>query len=191
LLDWQDHLSFLRTFLHKPIQLGSPIPSSRAAADRLLGHIDWSRVQTIVELGAGVGPITAVVEERRPPHVEFLVFEREEEFRTILQDRFPDLPVYTDALDLRRVLDQRQIPHADVIISAIPLSILPPSMQAELLDQVERSLAPGGLFLVLQFWPKIRRQLQGRFRRVDGSVVLRNFPPAIIFRCEEATREYH
>src|SRR5215813_3525555 len=55
----EETLLFAKNFLHHPKMLGSLIPSSRFLIGRLLAKVDWTRAQTVVEYGPGVGTITA------------------------------------------------------------------------------------------------------------------------------------
>ena len=65
-----DNALFLRKFLTQ-IARGNPIasvaPSSRWLSRTTVRNIDWDRAETLVELGAGTGPITRVLAERARP----------------------------------------------------------------------------------------------------------------------------
>lgn len=188
MLTWKERTLFLSTFFRKPLQLGSLLPTSQTAARRMLDQIDWTGVRTVVELGAGVGPITALVQERKPAEVQFLAFEREEAFQRFLRERFPDLSVYREASELREALGERGVGHAEVIITAIPLSILPPVEREELLGLISSCLAPGGVCLILQFRSAIGDRLEHHFDRVSRTRLLLNLPPAVLFRCEKVVQ---
>lgn len=186
MLTWKEHALFFSTFFRKPLQLGGLVPTSRAAARRLSDQIDWTGVRTVVELGAGVGPITEVVHERKPAGVRFLVFEREESFRRLLQERCPGISVHQEAAELSDILQSHGVDHAEVIITSIPLSVLSAAEQAHLLRLISSCLAPGGLCLILQIRSVMGRHLVDHFDRVSQTRLLWNFPPAVLYRCEKA-----
>lgn len=183
---WKDRALFLRAWLRKPGQVGSVTPSAPALVDRMLKRIPWDRVRTVAELGAGTGPITAKVCEQKPARVRFLVFEREPEFRRLLKQRFPQLEMYPEAAQLSRVLERTGLHQADVILSGIPFAALPAQTQESLLDEIERSLAPGGLFVAFQYSWLLYRRLRRRFSRVDLGFTLFNLPPAVVYYCYKA-----
>ena len=60
-----DRFGYLRRFVAAPAQIGSVAPSSPFLTRAMLRGIDWSRMRTIVELGAGTGVFTAAIEAAR------------------------------------------------------------------------------------------------------------------------------
>src|SRR5829696_6619468 len=51
----------VKAFFRQGKRVASFAPSSRSMARKLLDGIDWTATKTIVELGAGTGPITAAM----------------------------------------------------------------------------------------------------------------------------------
>jgi phospholipid N-methyltransferase len=180
---WSDRMLFLQAWMRDPLKVGSVTPSAPALVSRMLAPIHWDRVQTIVELGAGTGPMTAEILQRTPPHVRFLTFEREPAFRDLLTARHPGLEIYPEALELCRVLALTGRPTADVIISGIPFASLPGADQDLLLDEINRALAPGGMFIAFQYSALLYKRLKRRFARCHIAVVLGNLPPALVYTC--------
>lgn len=178
-----DAILFLRTFGLKPWQVGSMVPSSQALADRMAGAVPWDRVRTVVELGAGVGPITAKILERKPPGVKLLVFEREPKFQEMLRDRFPGLSLYAEATEMETALAKEGVSSADAVVCSIPIALLSDADLQTLLDAIDRSLAPGGIVIFMQYSRKLLKKLRGRYHEMTLSRVLVNWPPAIVVRC--------
>src|SRR5205807_7954930 len=81
---------FAKNFFQHPMMLGSIIPSSRFLIDRLLRKIDWSRAQTIVEYGPGVGTISTHILRRMSPKAKLVVLEMNGDFVRYLRRSFPD-----------------------------------------------------------------------------------------------------
>src|SRR5262249_29786531 len=106
-----DHTLFLGKFLTQ-LTRGNPIasiaPSSRWLARTTVRNIAWDRARTLVELGAGTGPITRVLAERARPDCRVIVVERDKDFAGLLSERFGHLPnfevVEGDAFGLARLL---------------------------------------------------------------------------------------
>lgn len=181
-----DRALFWQTWIQHPRTVGSVTPSAPALVHRMLEPVPWDRVHTVVELGAGTGPVTAEILQRKPPHVHFMAFEREPVFRQLLAERFPELELHSEALGLGSVLAASGENYADVIISGIPFAALSIADQEALLDEVDRCLAPGGLFIAFQYAPLLYRRLVRRFARCDLGLALLNLPPAVVYTCHKA-----
>lgn len=185
--EWSDRLLFLKTWIRHPLTIGSVAPSAPSLVNRMLEPIQWDRIDTVVELGAGTGPVTAEIARRKPANVRFLAFEREPKFRELLQQRCPGVQLYPEASELCQVLSMTGRPQADVIVSGIPFTNLTAAQQERLLDQVEQALAPDGLFVAFQYSPLLYQRLRRRFVHCEVDVVLGNLPPALVFTCRLAT----
>lgn len=178
-----DALLFLRTFGLKPWQVGSMVPSSQALADRMVDAVPWDRVKTVVELGAGVGPITSKILERKPDGVKLLVFEREPSFQEKLRQRFPNLALYTEATEMQQVLAHEGLTSADAVICSIPIALFSDAELQRLLDVIDRSLTPGGVIVFLQYSRRLLGKLRSRYPEMTLSRVIVNWPPALVVRC--------
>jgi len=66
---------------------------------------------------------------------------------------------------------------ADIVISGLPISTLPPEVAEEMVEATYRVLKPGGAFLTYQYRLKARRLTEQAFDRVDKKYVLMNVPP--------------
>ena len=183
MLPWKERALFLKAWFRSPLGVGSVTPSAPALTRRMVERIPWHQVRTVVELGAGTGVITARLRERKPPSVQLLAFEREPRFRHYLKHRYPDLDLHGEVRHLCAVLAEKGTPQADVIISGIPFGALPAARQQVLLADIDRALAPGGMFVAFQYSLMLRRQLRQRFERVDLGFALANLPPAFIYYC--------
>ncbi|HMR67878.1 MAG TPA: rRNA adenine N-6-methyltransferase family protein, partial [Anaerolineae bacterium] len=84
---------FLRKFLRHGTQVASVAPSSRRLALALCHYVTPDRPQTILELGAGTGAVTAVVAERMHPHSRLLAVEMDPDFAAVLRRRDPQAQV--------------------------------------------------------------------------------------------------
>jgi phosphatidylethanolamine/phosphatidyl-N-methylethanolamine N-methyltransferase len=186
-----DHTLFLGKFLTQ-LTRGNPIasiaPSSRWLARTTVRNIAWDRARTLVELGAGTGPITRVLAERALPDCRVIVVERDKDFAGLLSERFGRLPnfeiVQGDALDLARLLADRGIGRVDHVISGLPVPSFPRDLQRDFFRVVREILEPEGSFnqiteIAWVYWPLYRKY----FDRVEFAFEPRNLPPSGAYLC--------
>ncbi len=186
-----DQTLFLGKFITQLFR-GNPIasiaPSSRWLARTTVRNIDWNSVNTLVELGAGTGPITRVLAERARPDCRVVVLERDPDFARLLRERFGSVRpldiVAGDVRDLARILSERGIERVDHVISGLPTPSLPREVRDEMFRVVSRVLAPEGTFnqiteLAFVYWPLYRRY----FERVEFVFEPRNLPPSGAYFC--------
>lgn len=95
-----------------------------------------------------------------------------------------------DAADLTRLLTERGLGRADVVVSGLPWAAFPAASQRRLLDAVCSAMSPGGAFTTFSYVHAIplgsarrfRALLAERFEEVVPSrTVWRNVPPAFVF----------
>jgi phospholipid N-methyltransferase len=186
-----DHSLFLGKFLTH-LARGNPIasiaPSSRWLARTTVRNIAWGRVRTLVELGAGTGPITRVLAERARPDCRVVVVERDRDFAGLLRERFGHLPnfeiVEGDALELAGLLAERGIGRVDHVISGLPVPSFPREFRRDFFRVVRSILEPEGSFnqiteLAWVYWPLYRKY----FDRVEFAFEPRNLPPSGAYLC--------
>src|SRR5499425_1617103 len=166
----EETLLFAKNFLQHPKMLGSLIPSSRFLIGRLLAKVDWTRAQTVVEYGPGVGTITAHILTRMQPKSRLVVFEMNEDFVRYLARAFPDPRlhvVHGSAENVQRELDRLRCNGADYIISGIPFTTMSPELREKIMRESREALKPGGAVLVYQFTRAVLPYLQTHFRKID------------------------
>ncbi len=186
-----DQTLFLGKFLNN-LTRGNPIasiaPSSRWLSRTTVRNVAWDRVGTLLELGAGTGPITRVIAERSRPDCRVVVVERDPDFARLLRERFASFAqleiVEGDVKDLGTILADRGIARVDHVISGLPTPSLPREVRLELFRQVRAILAPEGTFnqiteLAFVYWPFYRRY----FESVEFVFEPRNLPPAGAYFC--------
>ncbi|CAN5779974.1 rRNA adenine N-6-methyltransferase family protein [soil metagenome] len=179
-------LLFARNFLKHPRMLGSVIPSSRYLINQVLGKIDWSRANVIVEYGPGVGTFTGEILRNLPKNGKLLVVETNRDFVEFLRDSLPDPRLHVmhgSAADVSRYLMEIGAERADYVISGIPFSTMPVKVRDDIIRATREALHPDGAFLVYQFSPKVQPYLESEFREVERAFELRNILPAQLFFC--------
>jgi ornithine lipid N-methyltransferase len=183
-----DFFLFLGKFFRHGTAIASVAPSSRWLSRLTVRNIEWSRAGTLVELGAGTGPITRAIAERASPRCRVLVVERDPDFARLLRDRFGSLPnfeiVEEDIAQLNVILRDRGISSVDHVISGLPVPSLPRELQRSLFQTLSRVLHVEGSFNQLTEIPWLYRGLYDRyFEDVQFVLEPRNLPPAGTYFC--------
>ncbi|CAA9589775.1 MAG: hypothetical protein AVDCRST_MAG18-4748 [uncultured Thermomicrobiales bacterium] len=182
----RDRSVFLRSFLRDWRTIGSVTPSSQYLVRAMLDGVDFERARRIVEYGPGTGVFTTEIMRRLAPDGQLLTLDTEAHFIDALRERLPDprlVAVRGSAARIERHVAALGWRGADVIISGIPYTAMPPDLRVEILRASARALAPGGLFTAYQYSPYIRPLLGQLFGRVETRWVPRNLPPAFFFAC--------
>ncbi|MFL5342056.1 MAG: class I SAM-dependent methyltransferase [Gemmataceae bacterium] len=181
-LDWW---LFLTKFLQRGRVIASFAPSSRFMARAILRGIDFDKNPTIVELGAGTGPITAELLKRNGTKGRVIINELDPDLCRHLRRRFPQADIIEgDAADLERLLEERGIRQVDHILSGLPLPSIPEEIRDRILEISARRLAPGGTFRQLTVMPWVYYPLYKRyFDDVHFRFVFRNLPPGGVYFC--------
>lgn len=136
-----------------------------------------------VELGAGTGVHTRELLRRLRPDARLLAFEIDPALSAALSAEIDDPRlrlVCASAEEAGAHLDGAGV---DVLVSALPFTSLPAAVRRRVLDTCQAILAPGGVMLVLQYSPLIKRELDRRFASVERRLSPLNLPPAFLFRC--------
>jgi phospholipid N-methyltransferase len=176
---------FFTKFLRQGTGIAALVPSSRWLAQSAIWGIDFDQARTIVELGAGTGPVTAELLRRAAGRCRVIVLERDADFCARLRRRFPGAEIlHADAAHLDRVLAERDIEAVDHFISGLPLPSFPQADRDALLRLVGRRLAPGGTFRQLTGMPWVYHRMYRRyFSEVSFRLVPWNLPPGGTYTC--------
>lgn len=146
----------------------------------------------VAELGPGTGPLTACIQQRlaRPSGGRHVAVELNADFAARLERRFPQVDVACDsAVELPRILKERDIATVDAVISGLPFAAFPLGLQREIMDGVVASMGSWSVFTTFTYvgafgLPSARRfraLLSARFTEVSVSrPVIRNIPPAYV-----------
>jgi phospholipid N-methyltransferase len=179
-----ERLLFLRSFVAHPRLVGAVLPTSRKVVADMLDMADVPAAGLVVELGAGTGSHTGPILERLAPNARLLAFEIDPDLAASLSRRYDDPRLEVIAGSAELLPDHIGDRRPEIVVSALPFTSLPGDMGRRILEMTQRSLAPDGVFLVLQYSVFVRKTL----RQLFGSVRQRwspiNVPPAFLFACE-------
>ena len=166
--------------------LGSLIPSSRFLIEQVLRHVDWERARVFVEYGPGVGTFTREILKRMHPDAKFVGLELNKDFVDFLRasERDPRFHIYhASAADVKQILADLDLHHADYILSGIPFSVIPQAARETILADTQHLLGDHGRFLVYQFTRSVLPHLKQTFDEVNRQFEPLNVLPAFVFSC--------
>jgi len=180
---------FFRKFARRPKQIGSAIPSSRFLAESMSAPVPWQSVRAIAELGAGTGAVTREITRRAIPGTQIYLFEKDSKMRKRLLLKYPGCKVAANAVNMAAILEQQGESELDCIVSCLPFYNFPETMRDAIMEQVWKSLKPGGLFIAFQYSLQMKKRLSHMFKLERIKFVPLNFPPAFVYVCrKEAER---
>src|SRR6266851_4013204 len=144
-------LPFLRGWSRDPVAVGWPFASSYWTARRLAQAALDAAVPgsgPVLELGAGTGPVTEALIETGCPVDQLVVVERDAELCGSLERRFCGLQVlHGNALDLGEILASARISSVRVVLSGLPMRVVPPQAAARCYSQAFQRMPPGGAII--------------------------------------------
>jgi phospholipid N-methyltransferase len=183
-----DSALFLGKFLRHGTAIASVAPSSRWLSRTTVRNIDWKQARSVVELGAGTGPITRVIAQNAGPECRVVVVERDRDFVRLLRERFEERPnfeiVEGDVRDLGEILADRAIDRVDHIVSGLPVPSFPKALQLALFKAVGDVLRSDGTYNQITEIPWLYWRFYLRFfRDVQFAFEPRNLPPAGAYFC--------
>lgn len=141
---------FLFRFVAEPERTGSITPTSKTAARELIQPmLALSGPRTILEVGAGSGPVTEVIIKELQPGDRFDVLEIDPSLCDLLQDRFKEYDqVHVHCTPVER---WRPAYRYDAIISTIPFNNLSVTIINAILERFEQLGKSGGTVSYLEY----------------------------------------
>jgi len=183
--------TFLSEFIRNWQTVGAVAPSSPALAARMMDTAGVARARHVLELGPGTGAFTGAIRDAMPRGSRYLGIELNETFVNALRPLFPGMHFEiagAQEFDLAAYLAGKEPP--DVIVSGLPWTAFPRTLQEAILDNVLPHLAPGGCFATFAYYgfhrlpsgQRFRALLEERLPGVQTSrVVWANMPPAFVY----------
>ncbi len=175
-------LQFAWNFLCHPVRNASLIPSSTFASKAMLHGIDFSSVQTVVELGPGTGVFTEEILKRCKPSTKVLLIELERDYVTLLQRKFGNRVVVENASAhlLDSILAKHGITKVDLIISGLPFS-LPHEVKEQLFASLCAHTKRGTQYRFFTYNPPLMKRVYAGLPIHKISFVSRNLPPLWVY----------
>lgn len=186
----QHPIAFLRGFLGRPKEVGSIIPSSRWMERRIIRTAEVAKADVVVELGPGTGGTTKAILQAMRPGSRLLAIEINPRFCALLRKSIDDprlIVHHGSATELRKTLEQYELPAPDAVLSGIPFSTMPRPAGLAVVRSVHESLAPGGRFVAYQFRDVVQSLGKRVFGKASVQFELLNVPPMRVYRWDVGT----
>lgn len=183
--------TFFNEFLRNWQTTGAVVPSGPLLAARMMETAEVWRARHVLELGPGTGAFTTTIQDTMPSGGQYLGIELNQSFCETLRPRFPSFTFVNagaQEFDLAAYCADKE--PFDVIVSGLPWSAFPRTLQEAILSNVLPHLAPGGRFATFAYWGfhqlpsgrQFRHLLHQNLPGVETSrVVWANTPPAFVY----------
>lgn len=188
----QSSPSFLSQFAANPKEIGAISPSSSYLADVITDMCDVGHGRVIVEWGSGTGVFTSKIEEKKPAASPLFAIEANGNLAQTTAFRCPDTLVLHGRAEMTPLLlSAFGLPACDRVVSGLPWASFTPDEQDQLLDVLQASLVPGGIFTTFGYVHSLltsggKRLVEKMKERLGDvcktDIVWRNLPPAIVYR---------
>jgi phosphatidylethanolamine/phosphatidyl-N-methylethanolamine N-methyltransferase len=178
-----DEFRFFKSWMEKPLAIGSVTPSGKALARTMASYIDPNISGPIVELGPGTGPVTEALVAQGIDPSRLVLVEFDPTFCRLLRQRYPTaLVVQGDAYGLKRLLDTLLREPAAAVVSGLPLFTKPLKTRLRLLYEAFGLMAPGAPFVQFTYaaYSPIPRALD-RVKAQASERIWTNIPPARVW----------
>lgn len=121
-----DEVTFLRSWLEKPLATGAVMPSGKALARAMASYVDPASKGPVIELGPGTGPVTEALVKRGVDPARLFLVEFNPSFCRLLRTRYPAATVVQgDAYSLKRLLETILPGPSAAVVSSLPLLTKP------------------------------------------------------------------
>jgi phosphatidylethanolamine/phosphatidyl-N-methylethanolamine N-methyltransferase len=178
-----DEVSFLRSWIERPLTIGAVTPSSKLLARKMASYVDPESDGPVVELGPGTGPVTEALVEAGVSPSRLVLVEFNPTFCRLLRSRYPEATlVQGDAYSLRRLLETLLLQPAAAVVSGLPLVTKPIKMRLRLLRDAFDLMLPGAPFVQFTYSvaSPVPQRLQGLSVEASERIWM-NLPPARVW----------
>jgi phosphatidylethanolamine/phosphatidyl-N-methylethanolamine N-methyltransferase len=139
---------------------------------------------TVLEIGAGTGPVTRAILERGLNPSRLIVIERDPTLAAYLRRRFPGVNVACgDAVHARTILANASVAPVSTVVSSLPIRNFNDRKMMRMMKGILSAVAPGGQLIQYTYAPSCpipSRRLGLRAERLGR--VWMNIPPATVWR---------
>lgn len=179
--------NFFKTYLKEKKVVGAVAPSSKFLRKKMLANIDFSKDLVIVEFGPGTGVFTKEIIKQMTPKSVLYVFELNEVFYDSLVEVIDDprVKIFHDSAEkVEYFLNHDNYHHADIVMSSLPLAVIPEQVKIEILTASKKVLGTHGQYIQFQYSLNAKKLLKSYFTEMNISFTPVNIPPAFVYTCK-------
>lgn len=175
----KDYIKASVGFLKSVTTTGAIVESSEQTRAAMTRYVDATIPQVIVEFGTGTGVVTKAILAKMHPESVLYSFEINADFlETIAKIQDSRFHFYNQsATDVDAIITTPE--SVDLIISTIPITILPEELVNSVTLKGKNLLKNGGHFSQLVFSPIFKKHFKNYFGNCDIETAF-NVPPAFI-----------
>jgi phospholipid N-methyltransferase len=165
---------------------GTITPSSKHLVRTCLKKINWQQTGFILELGTGNGCITDEILHHGRKDLRLISLEINEVFFQYTKDKYQDdkrlIMLNESAFDMRAIIEKHGDKKPDIILSSLPLTLFKEEEIDQIVRTIYENLDEHGVYIQYQYSPVTLKYIKRYFPRVKYELVIRNIPPAIVYR---------
>ncbi|TQR31928.1 SAM-dependent methyltransferase [Campylobacter sp. MIT 99-7217] len=184
---------FIYQYIKHPKRVGALCSSSQKLGLVITKDLNLKKASNIVEIGSGTGAFTRHILKQKQENTNFFAVEINQTMAINLVKKVGKIDIEVgDAKSLKQMLERRNMPHANLIISGIPWAMLKDIEQERLLQVIYESLAENGEFRTFAYIlptlkaKNFRQKLFKLFKEVQISkTIWQNIPPAFVYFCKK------
>ena len=188
---------FFKEFARNWKTTGALAPSSPALAQRMVASAKINEATAVLELGPGTGALTQFISKALPRDAHYLGLELNETFVRRLRSGYPHMrfeAVPAQEFDFDTFLGSGG--SFDAIVSGLPWTAFPESLQIAILDHVLARLRPNGIFVTFAYTgfhllpggQHFKSVLSARCAELTTTrTVWMNTPPAFVYAAKSKT----
>ncbi len=173
----------LNAWWHQPSQVATVVPSSAALIEEVCHRSSIRESRLVVELGPGAGGTTISLLEHMRPDAKLIAIEKTKAFidplNAIEDERL--LVEHGNASDLIDILQDHRMGSPDLVISGIPMSMIPNHTGHQIVQAIHASLRSNGEFIAYQFKDDIDKIARPYFGPSHQEFVPFNIPPLSVY----------
>ncbi len=174
----KDRLIFLWNHIKNGKKNASVTPSSKFLAELMLKHIDFSAIDSIIELGAWTGIFTEHILKKAKKWTKIILIEIEDDYIKILRNKFADQVIIEqeDVRNIDQIRKKYDIDKIDLIISGLPFE---PAHSIH--KEIREYTSNGTIFRSFTYRPSTFKKLYHSFPIVNIWFTFLNVPPARVY----------
>lgn len=177
---------FIRQAFANFRNVGAVAGSSRFLVSRMLLPVDFRSNLNVVELGPGSGNFTRSILKKMNAQSRLAAYEINDAFYQLLQQQIRDDRFNLKHESATELLQSFAPGTVDVVVSSVPLAMMPSEVKHGILEASAAVLKPGGLFLQYQYSRRDLKLVRRYFPNMKTTFALLNLPPAIIYVARKA-----